>query len=162
MKPDLRPTASRTRETLFNWLQATIAGSHCLDMFAGSGVLGFEAVSRGAHAATLIDNDAQVVSQLKQQVVRLNTQAVNIIHANALQFLNQTPDQYDTVFIDPPFHDHDLEQLLEQLIKSACIKLHTQIYIEAPAGGLPKKLPAGLDWQRQSRAGEVEYGLLST
>ncbi len=162
MKPHLRPTASRTRETLFNWLQASIAGSLCLDMFAGSGALGFEAVSRGARAATLLDNDAQVVAQLEQQAARLNTQAITVIHANALQYLSQTHDQYDTIFIDPPFHTLDLAQLLEQLIKSPCIKLNTQIYLEAPSGGLPKQLPAGLDWQRQSQAGEVEYGLLST
>lgn len=162
LKPHLRPTASRTRETLFNWLQASIAGSLCLDMFAGSGVLGFEAVSRGARAATLIDNDAQVVAQLRQQAARLNTEAITIMHMNAVQYLSQTQLQYDTIFIDPPFHNHDLAQLLEQLIKSPCLKRNTQIYLEAPSGSLPQQLPVGLDWRRQSQAGAVEYGLLST
>lgn len=161
MRPQLRPTASRTRETLFNWLNSTISGSSCLDLFAGSGALGFEAVSRGAYKATLIDNDADVAALLKEHAVRLDTSAIEIVCHDALQFLLQTQDQYDIIFLDPPFHALDLTYLLQQLIDSPCLKPSTRIYLEAPTGHLPSQLPAGLDWRRQSQAGEVEYGLLS-
>lgn len=162
MRDGLRPTASRTRETLFNWLQSTIQGSHCLDLFAGSGVLGFEAVSRGAAHADLIEIDRQVVDSLQQQAARLHARQVNIIHQEAQKFISQTDQRYDVVFIDPPFHEIDLVKLLTQLQGSQILKADAKIYIEAPRQCLPNELPTQWVWQRQSKAGEVEYGLIST
>ena len=162
MRDGLRPTASRTRETLFNWLQSTIQGSHCLDLFAGSGVLGFEAVSRGAAHADLIETDRQVVDSLQQQAARLHARQVNIIHQEAQKFISQTDQRYDVVFIDPPFHEIDLVKLLTQLQGSQILKADAKIYIEAPRQCLPNELPTQWVWQRQSKAGEVEYGLIST
>lgn len=162
MRDGLRPTASRTRETLFNWLQPIIQGSDCLDLFAGSGVLGFEAVSRGAAQADLIEMDRQVVAHLQQQVLRLQARQVSVIHQAAQEFISQTHQQYDVVFIDPPFHQIDLVNLLTQLHTRQIVKADAKIYVEAPKQCLPDKLPANWVWQRQSQAGEVEYGLIST
>jgi len=162
MRDGLRPTASRTRETLFNWLQPIIQGSDCLDLFAGSGVLGFEAVSRGAAQADLIEMDRQIVEQLQQQVRRLQATQVSVIHQAAQEFISQTHHQYDVVFIDPPFHQIDLVNLLAQLHTRQIVKADAKIYVEAPKQCLPDKLPANWVWQRQSEAGEVEYGLIST
>lgn len=162
MRTGLRPTASRTRETLFNWLQATITGCHCLDLFAGSGVLGFEAASRGALRADLIEMDRQVVDMLREQVQRLQATQVNILHQDALKYITQTDQQYDVVFIDPPFDEVDLTELLKQIHAAGIIKAHANIYIEAATGCLPTELPVDWVWQRQSKAGEVEYGLIST
>jgi len=162
MRDGLRPTASRTRETLFNWLQPIIQGSDCLDLFAGSGVLGFEAVSRGAAQADLIEMDRQIVEQLQQQVRRLQATQVSVIHQVAQEFISQTHHQYDVVFIDPPFHQIDLVNLLAQLHTGQIVKADAKIYVEAPKQCLPDKLPANWVWQRQSEAGEVEYGLIST
>lgn len=162
MRDGLRPTASRTRETLFNWLQPIIQGSDCLDLFAGSGVLGFEAVSRGAAQADLIEMDRQIVEQLQQQVRRLQATQVSVIHQAAQEFISQTYHQYDVVFIDPPFHQIDLVNLLAQLHTRQIVKADAKIYVEAPKQCLPDKLPANWVWQRQSEAGEVEYGLIST
>jgi len=162
MRDGLRPTASRTRETLFNWLQPMIQGSHCLDLFAGSGVLGFEAVSRGAARADLIEMDRQVVDILQQQALRLHARQVNIVHQAAQKFISQTDHQYDVVFIDPPFHEIDLANFLTQLHTTQIVKTDAKIYIEAPKQCLPDELPTNWVWQRQSKAGEVEYGLIST
>ena len=162
LKDGVRPTANRVRETLFNWLRMSIEGSHCLDMFAGSGALGFEAVSRGAGSATLIDNDPKIIGLLTEQAKRLHADNIKILCADSLQFCEQTNNQYDCIFIDPPFSRFNLAEILDKITSSQMLKDNTLIYVEGPAGNLPQQLPSEWQWKRQSKAGDVEYGLIQT
>ena len=161
-KDGVRPTPNRVRETLFNWLQMSIEGSDCLDMFAGSGALGFEAVSRGAASATLIDTDSKVIDLLADQVNRLNADNVKIFCVDSLQYCERTDKKYDCIFIDPPFSRFNLAEILDKIARSPILKDHALIYVEGSAGDLPQQLPLDWHWKRQSQAGDVEYGLIQT
>jgi 16S rRNA (guanine966-N2)-methyltransferase len=108
-RPTLRPTPNRARETLFNWLAWHIDAARCLDLFAGSGALAFEALSRGAQHATLIDNDAQVVRALHKSRDQLGADNCTIVQSSALEFLRQATSVWDIVFLDPPFDGPLLE-----------------------------------------------------
>ncbi len=102
----LRPTGDRIRETLFNWLQNDISGSHCLDMFAGSGALGFEAASRGAAQVHMIEYNPRVAAQLSDNCELLRIQdRVHVHKGSALSWVGKNADVFDIVFIDPPFAD---------------------------------------------------------
>ena len=162
LKEGVRPTSNRIRETLFNWLQMSIEGSHCLDLFAGSGALGFEAISRGASIATLIDNDPEIIKLLSKQAQRIQTDNINIHCIDAQRYIEQTDDKFDFVFIDPPFLKFNLEVFLKEISSNHILKKNAQIYVEAPIGELPLKLPISWHWKRQSKAGDVEYGLIET
>jgi 16S rRNA (guanine966-N2)-methyltransferase len=109
----LRPTPSRIRETLFNWLMHHIRGAHCLDAFSGSGALGFEAWSRGAAQITMIEASRSTCSSLKKQAVLFDATLFKIIEGNALDYLNKTSDQFNIIFLDPPF---DAPELLDKSI----------------------------------------------
>ena len=100
-RPDLRPTLSRTKETLFNWLRPNIMGAKCIDLFAGSGSLGFEALSQGASEVTIIESDRKTFELLKENSNRLNAGAA-LHHGDAIEFLNRTNESYDIAFLDPP------------------------------------------------------------
>ncbi|MDW3096047.1 MAG: 16S rRNA (guanine(966)-N(2))-methyltransferase RsmD [Gammaproteobacteria bacterium] len=160
LRDDVRPTPSRVRETLFNWLQARIEGSHCLDLFTGSGALGFEAVSRGAAHATLVDNDQKIVSLLSQQVEKLDAQEISLTCANALAYLQNCSAQFDIIFLDPPFAKYNPEELLQMIIGSECVKKGGLIYLEASPEKFPQTLPDKWQWKRQLKAGQVECGLI--
>jgi 16S rRNA (guanine966-N2)-methyltransferase len=161
LQDGVRPTPSRVRETLFNWLQARIPGSRCLDLFAGSGALGFEAVSRGAAHATVVDNDRKVISLLSQQVEKLNAKEISLYCEDAITYVKNVSSQFDIIFLDPPFCKFVLDELLQQVCNSACVKKDTLIYLEAPAGKFPQILPESWEWQRQLKAGQVECGLVA-
>ncbi|MEM8845321.1 MAG: 16S rRNA (guanine(966)-N(2))-methyltransferase RsmD [Pseudomonadota bacterium] len=162
LKEGVRPTSNRIRETLFNWLQVSIEGSDCLDMFAGSGALGFEAVSRGASSAVIIDTDPAIIKLLTEQSQRLQANNIKTICADSLQYIEQTQNQFDTIFIDPPFAQYDLVEILNKISRSGILKDNTAIYVEAQVGNLPLNLPQSWLWKRQSKAGDVEYGLIET
>jgi len=162
LQDDVRPTPSRIRETLFNWLQTRVEGSHCLDLFAGSGALGFEAVSRGAAHATLVDVDQKIIEQLSQQVEKLNAQEISLARADALAYMRNCSAQFDIIFLDPPFSKYNLNELLQQLVESQCIKKGGLIYLEASPEKFPQTLPESWQWQRQLKAGQVECGLAVT
>lgn len=162
LKEGVRPTSNRVRETLFNWLQSSIEGSDCLDMFAGSGALGFEAVSRGARSAMLIDNDPKIIKLLAEQVQRLQAENITTLCSDGLQFSQQADKQYDCIFIDPPFARYNLVNILDKISNSHMLKDNTQIYVEASIGNLPQQLPLNWQWKRHSKAGDVEYGLIKT
>lgn len=156
--PGLRPSSDRVRETVFNWLQGEIAGARCLDLFAGSGALGFEAASRGAAQVCLIEQADAALTTLRDAARRLDARQVEIIRADALAWLARTADrQFDLVFIDPPFaadlHQKALTALLPWLAARAIV------YVEAAREqGLPT-LPPGFSWQRQSGTRDVLFGL---
>ena len=162
LKEDIRPTPVRVRETLFNWLQAYLQGSYCLDLFAGSGALGFEAISRGAQHVTLVDNDPAVTELLATQIEKLESKQIDLIHEDGLTFLSKVENQFDIIFLDPPFSKFNLEDVLQNLANNKILKPNGLIYAESASENFPQKLPGGWHWQRQSKAGQVEYGLIST
>ena len=144
----LRPTLDRFRETLFNWLMFDVEGAHCLDLFAGSGALGLEALSRGAAHVDFIDNNALAVAAIRQHLKSLQCSAAQVHQAAAEAWLKQQPSQpYDLIFLDPPFHQDFLQPCFYALEYGGWLKSGSLIYLEAEAEFSTAKLPAG--WQIQ-------------
>ncbi len=157
-EPGLRPTPDRVRETLFNWLGPWLPGARCLDLFAGSGALGFEALSRGAASVTLVETNPEVVAALRENRERLGCEA-QVVASGALAFLaTQHAGAFDVIFLDPPFAAGLLVDALTT-IRARCILAGTGlVYIEsAAADGFD--LPPDLQWHRRGRAGNVAFGL---
>ena len=152
--PDLRPTPDRVRETLFNWLGQDLTGENCLDLFAGSGALGFEAASRGARQVVMVERDAQIFRALRTTHTMLVAAQVELVQADALAFLRSDARRYDVVFLDPPYHLDLLPRLLPLL--PSHLDGGSRVYLESDR--LPE-LPEGYELVRQSRAGRV-HGLL--
>jgi 16S rRNA (guanine966-N2)-methyltransferase len=130
----LRPTPDRLRETLFNWLMPYITGASCLDLFAGSGALGFESISRGAQRSVLIEENYLIAQHLQQQLQSFPHAPIKIIHQDALFFLNQTPTPFDLVFLDPPFHQNLLNPSIE-LLQKGWLTQNALIYVEIEKNG---------------------------
>ncbi len=154
----LRPTGDRIRETLFNWLAPILPDSRCLDLFAGSGILGFEALSRGAAHCSLIELNPAATRQLRANAEQLQAQKASIHQTSAVAFLSQPIDEpFDVVFIDPPFADN-LWQPVMTLLDSGWLREGALIYVEAPPELSLSLSPA---WQihREKRAGQVCYRL---
>jgi len=154
-RPDLRPTPDRVRETLFNWLGQDLIGNSCLDLFAGSGALGFEAASRGAKRVTMIERDAHAFKALRENAMMLDAQTVELRHADALEFLRTDHAHYDIVFIDPPFRGNYLPQVL--VLLPARLTPRALVYVEAPR---MQQLSPGWQVWRHGRAGTAHYALL--
>ena len=154
-RPGLRPTPDRVRETLFNWLAPVIDGAQCLDLFAGTGALGIEALSRGAAQVDFVESDAKLAALLRENLVRLKQDA-RVHVADALRFAAQADGRYDIVFLDPPFETTLLQQALVELPK--ILSPYNRIYLEWPEGRKPE-LPAGFEWLREKQAGKVCFGL---
>jgi len=159
--PGLRPTPDRVRETLFNWLGQTLAGWRCVDAFAGSGALGFEAASRGASDVVLVERDGGLAKNLEASKLRLGAAAVRVERADAIQWLGRAPrDSVDLVFLDPPF-DSGLAPAALAAAASVVVPAGF-IYLEAPQ---PIDTAAGaatggmLELHRSARAGAVHFGL---
>lgn len=161
-QPGLRPTPDRVRETLFNWLAPVIAGSRCLDLFAGSGALGFEAASRGARDVVLIERETAVAECLREQAVQLQAKQLRIVQADALQFLNAAPQPFDIIFLDPPFGQDWLARSLQALAQG-WLAPDARLYLEAErsitAQTLSAWLPAGLEITRSKQTSQVGYHL---
>jgi len=154
-RPDLRPTPDRVRETLFNWLGQDLIGNTCLDLFAGSGALGFEAASRGAKRVIMIERDAHAFKALRENATMLDAQTVELRHADALEFLRTDHAHYDIVFIDPPFRVNHLPQVL--VLLPARLTPRALVYVEAPR--MQQFTPGWQVW-RHGRAGTAHYALL--
>lgn len=157
----IRPTPNRVRETLFNWLRNLISGSHCLDLFAGSGALALEALSRGAASAVMVEKDNTAVQQLHTHLVTLGTDKARIVHADALAYLRRTPEQrVDIVFLDPPFAQDLLSPCIKLLEQQGWLADNAWIYLEAEKdhGDLP--LPANWSLHRSKCVGEVTSHLV--
>jgi len=154
-KADLRPTPDRVRETLFNWLGQTLDGKICLDLFAGSGALGFESASRGAKRVVMVEHDSRAFRALQANAAALGAGAVELRRTDALEFLRADYTVYDIVFLDPPFRAPYLPRLLAAL--GARLAGGALVHIEAPCA--PALSP---QWQvrRSGRAGAVTHQLL--
>ena len=152
---DLRPTPDRVRETLFNWLGQDLTGKACLDLFAGSGALGFEAASRGAKRVVMIESDPSAFRALRANAAALNAGAVELKRADALEFLRADDGIYDVVFLDPPFRADYLRRVLPALIPR--LAPGAMIHVEAPQA---PKFPAQWEIWRGGRAGAVTHQLL--
>ena len=155
--PGLRPTPDRVRETLFNWLAPTIAGAHCLDLFAGTGALGIEALSRGAAQVDFVETDAQLATLLRGNLERLK-QTAPVHRSNALQFLSGADSRYDIVFLDPPFTAGVWTAVTDTLEAHNRLQPGALIYVESPAGEIPA-MPANWILHREGVAGAVRYSL---
>jgi 16S rRNA (guanine966-N2)-methyltransferase len=157
-RPGLRPTPDRVRETVFNWLAPHLPGAHCLDLFAGSGAFGFEAVSRAAARAVLVEQEAAVVAALRESRARLAAEEAVIVHSDALRYLAETEESFNIVFLDPPYASGLLAPCLAALMQHQRLREGGWLYLEAPAGALPP-LPPGLTVHRERSAGQVGYYL---
>jgi 16S rRNA (guanine966-N2)-methyltransferase len=155
----LRPTADRIRETLFNWLSPVIGGTRCLDLYAGSGALGFEAASRGAAEVVMVDNHSVVARTLREQRDLLGTDRVKIIEADVGTWLQGSPEPFDIVFLDPPFHANLLPGCIRQLEEKGWLAVPAWVYIEAERH-LGLELPDDWDVYRDKHAGQVDYRLV--
>jgi 16S rRNA (guanine966-N2)-methyltransferase len=157
----VRPTADRIRETLFNWLQDIIAGARCLDLYAGSGALGFEALSRGARRAVMVDQDLRVVQQLQANVDLLGAQNAEIVWSEALEYLAACRSgPFDVVFIDPPFRDDVAGECCRRLEHYGLLACPAWIYLETDHRRPPPALPAQWRMLHDKVAGQVAYRLL--
>jgi 16S rRNA (guanine966-N2)-methyltransferase len=153
--PGLRPTPDRVRETLFNWLGQDLDGWTCLDLFAGSGVLGLEAASRGAARVVLVERDARVATALRETARTLDPQRVEVIRSNALEFARSTPNGFDLVFLDPPYRSGLLEEIephLERLLAP-----HGWLYVESERA---LERLGSCTAVRTGRAGQVHFHLM--
>jgi 16S rRNA (guanine966-N2)-methyltransferase len=154
-RPGLRPTPDRVRETLFNWLGQWLDGQTCLDLFAGSGALGFEAASRGAARVVMVESDRTAFDALQAARQTLGTTSTELVFGDALQYLEREGEPFDVVFLDPPFRQNALPAVLEKLQKR--LNDGARVYMEAAA-----PLEAGEGWTelKRARAGQVSYQLL--
>jgi 16S rRNA (guanine(966)-N(2))-methyltransferase RsmD len=152
----LRPTPDRVRETLFNWLGQELHGLYCLDLFAGSGALGFEAASRGATQVIMVENNAAAHRALQENIKLLNATQIEAYRADAINFLAGNQQRFDVIFLDPPFHQHWLEKLLPQLAKHLSENGVVYAEMEAALTDIP-----GWHLRKQGKAGNVHYHLLN-
>lgn len=157
--PALRPSPDRVRETLFNWLRAPIPGARCLDLFTGSGVIGIEALSRGAAHVDFVDSESAVIRHLRDTLQRLKTTQGFVHHADALRYLAGTPSRYDVVFLDPPYASEVLLQACNALARGWLAE-GAHLYLECAADKPLPVLPPGWQVLRSKRAGQVGYHLL--
>jgi len=155
----LRPTPDRVRETLFNWLRDTVPGSRCLDLYAGSGALGFEALSRGAREVVFVERDARLAKYLSETLAQFNARGGVVERADAETYLRAGGNGFDLVFLDPPFEARRLPVLLALIDAGRRLRPGGLVYLESPAADGVPSLPPGWSLHRSKRAGEVGYHL---
>jgi 16S rRNA (guanine966-N2)-methyltransferase len=151
---ELRPTPDRVRETLFNWLGQRLDGQACLDLFAGSGALGFEALSRGARRVVMVESDRKVAAALRESARELGAAGVEVVNDEALAWLARTDERFDLAFVDPPYASALAQSALAAL--PSRLNPGARVYAESAR---PLELPAGWRVVREDRAGAVRYGL---
>jgi 16S rRNA (guanine966-N2)-methyltransferase len=156
----LRPTPDRVRETLFNWLAPMIGGAHCLDAFAGSGALGFEALSRGAAQVVMVDESMVVVKTLQEQAAILKTQQASIYCARIPTQLKKPETLFDIVFLDPPYQQDLLLPTCFHLEEHSFLAKEAYIYLEAKVNLVENELPANWSLIKSKKAGQVAYHLV--
>ncbi len=156
-RPGLRPTPDRVRETLFNWLGQTLDGLACLDLFAGSGALGFEAASRGAARVVMVEHDRAAFAVLGKTLGLLSAKQVELVHEDAFAYLKGMRERFDVVFLDPPFGQNALPAVFRHLEMKCGPGPGVRVYVESEA-----PFAAGERWRelKRARAGKVSTQLL--
>jgi 16S rRNA (guanine966-N2)-methyltransferase len=158
--PGLRPTPDRVRETVFNWLQQVIAGARCLDLFAGSGALGLEALSRGAREVIFVEHAPAAARHLRAQLLHLRpTASSEMLEMEAESFLRTVPRAFDVVFLDPPFGQGALSQYVALLDTGGWLSNGGFVYLENEKSVGAPRLPTHWDLLKSKFAGEVGYYL---
>ncbi|MCX2791987.1 16S rRNA (guanine(966)-N(2))-methyltransferase RsmD [Vibrio sp. Sgm 5] len=155
----LRPTTDRVKETLFNWLAQDVPQAKCLDLFAGSGGLGFESASRQADQVTMVELNPQAFQQLQKNVASLNTSNIKVVNTDALSFLKQPGTPHHVVFIDPPFRKGLLDETVTLLDQNGWLAEDAMIYIETEKELSIAGLPDNWRLHREKTAGQVSYRL---
>ncbi|MBS99156.1 MAG: 16S rRNA (guanine(966)-N(2))-methyltransferase RsmD [Oceanospirillaceae bacterium] len=159
----LRPTPDRVRETLFNWLQGVTEGGRCLDLCAGSGALGLEALSRGAASVTFVEASALVARALKDNLSRLKAQNSEVINSDALSWLESRPEdeaeRFDLVFMDPPFRQNLVVPLCQLLEQRNLLAERAMVYVECERELELPPMPSKWELYREKHAGQVSYRL---
>ena len=160
--PGLRPSPDRVRETLFNWLGNDVPGARCLDLFAGSGALGLEALSRGAAAVSFVDRSRAATDAIAGHLATLHlTERGRVVTASAEDYVASTGvAAYDIVFLDPPFADNAWERLCTLLDGRDAVHPGSLVYLEFPAGVEFPAVPAHWHQHKRSRAGRVAFALV--
>jgi 16S rRNA (guanine966-N2)-methyltransferase len=158
--PGLRPTPDRIRETLFNWLAGNCRGAMVLDCFAGTGVLGFEALSRGAKGLVALEQQSEAVSALRAEAGRLQAVNIEVIAGDALHSIDGLKRSFDILFIDPPYAQPELrQQVFERLEACACLNDGARVYFEWPDSESFELPSRALQWLKQKCAGQVNYAI---
>jgi 16S rRNA (guanine966-N2)-methyltransferase len=157
--PGIRPSPDRVRETLFNWLRDRIEGARCLDLFAGSGALGLEALSRGAAHVTFLDKERAVTQAIQGHLELLKAEGGELVQADAFTWLSREPKPFELVFLDPPF-DADLVPEACARLAQGWLKPGAWVYVEHAAERVPA-LPEGWQILKQSHAGRVGFRLVT-
>ncbi|MBT9096198.1 16S rRNA (guanine(966)-N(2))-methyltransferase RsmD [Methylovulum psychrotolerans] len=157
--PGLRPTPARVRETLFNWLHYDLLGHRCLDLYAGSGALGFEAASRGAKQVVLVEQNPTVCRCLKSNADKLAATQIQIVQTDAFRYLAGNAEPFDVVFIDPPFSLGVAAQSCHWLEDKGWLSPHAKIYVESASNVPLTDLPTNWQVLKSKVAGEVAYQL---
>ena len=160
--PGLRPTPERVRETLFNWLSPVIEGSRCLDLFAGTGALGLEALSRGAAAVVFVERSPKAAAALEKNIARLDASGATVHRTDAFEYLRRPAEgRFDTVFLDPPFAADKLDELCRLIDAASILAEDARIYVEEDRSKSELVLPAGWQTTRSRTAGNVRFSLVS-
>ncbi|EKO3378702.1 16S rRNA (guanine(966)-N(2))-methyltransferase RsmD [Vibrio fluvialis] len=155
----LRPTTDRVKETLFNWLAQDIPHAKCLDLFAGSGGLGFESASRQADKVTMLEMNPQAFAQIKTNIAALKASNIEAVNTDTLAYLKQPGQAYDVVFIDPPFRQGLLQETVQLLEQNGWLAANAMIYIESEKELPLTELPESWQLYREKLAGQVCYRL---
>ncbi len=158
----LRPTPDRVRETLFNWLDPWLPGARCIDLFAGTGALCLEALSRGAASVVMVEASPEVAATLRENVARLGAEAAHVVECDAIEYLRRPPEPFDIVFLDPPFESHLIALASELLEERGWIRPGGLVYIEAPRQMKALPIPTAWERLRSQTAGQVGYHLVRT
>ena len=157
-RPGLRPTPDRVRETLFNWLAPIIEGARCLDLFAGTGALGIEAISRGAAFCTFVESDRALARAIEENLARLKVDNARVVAIDAGAMLGGTPQPFDLVFLDPPFGGELWNETAQRLESGGWLAQAAWIYVESPADA-EVALPPSWQAHRGGQAGAVRFAL---
>jgi 16S rRNA (guanine966-N2)-methyltransferase len=159
-EPGLRPTPNRVRETLFNWLAPWLPGARCIDLFAGTGALCLEALSRGAAQVVMVERAAHVARSLRANVAMLNAQGAEVVESGALEYLARAPQPADIIFLDPPFASDLVAHAAALIEERGWLKPGGLVYVEAPTALSPLPVPVIWELLRSKTAGAVGYHLL--
>ena len=157
--PGLRPTSERIRETLFNWLSMRLHGARCLDLFAGTGALGLEALSRGAAEAVFVEQSAAAVRTLQNNIRMLDANGATLSQMDAFAYLESQPVPFDIVFLDPPFAADSLDELCRLLQQRNVLASDALVYLEQDRSRPEVELPEQWQLVKNKTAGNVRYML---